>query len=148
MRNFLSVLALLAAVSMAQAGPKEDASQIVENWSKAFVDADLDGIAKLYAPEATMIGTFGKVVMTKPEQIRKYFEAAMLNSRPNNVTLQSTETLVVDDNTVVLSGLDNISGVMKDGQPYSSLGRVTFVLAKRGPDWRIIHLHRSPLPKT
>ena len=148
MRNFLSVLALLAAVSMAQAGPKEDASQIVENWSKAFVDADLDGIAKLYAPEATMIGTFGKVVMTKPEQIRKYFEAAILNSRPNSVTLQSTETLVVDDNTVVLSGLDNISGVMKDGQPYSSLGRVTFVLAKRGTDWKILHLHRSPLPKT
>lgn len=147
MRNMLSILAVLASVSIAQADPKDDAAQIIERWSKAFTDADIDGIAGLYAPEATMIGTFGKVIMTKPEQIRKYFEAAVANSRPSSVTLQSAETLVVDDNTVVLAGFDNISGVMKDGQPFSSLGRVTFVLGKRGADWKIVHLHRSPLPK-
>ncbi|UVO34684.1 nuclear transport factor 2 family protein [Bradyrhizobium arachidis] len=147
MKTLLSALALLASISIAQAGPKEDASQVIERWSKAFVNADLDGIVTLYAPEATMIGTLGKVVMTKPEQIRKYFETAMLNSRPTDIALQSAETLVIDDNTVVLSGLDTITGTMKDGQPYTSLGRVTFVLAKRAPDWKILHLHRSPLPK-
>jgi len=26
------------------------------------------------------------------------------------------------------------------------LGRVTFVVARRGADWLIVHLHRSPLP--
>ncbi|WP_082190807.1 nuclear transport factor 2 family protein [Bradyrhizobium pachyrhizi] len=82
MRKPLSILALLMSVSIAQAGPKEDAAQLVERWSKAFADADLDGIVSFYAPEATVIGTFGKVVMTKPEQIRKYFEATILNSPP------------------------------------------------------------------
>jgi uncharacterized protein (TIGR02246 family) len=43
--------------------------QIVEKWSKAFGDADVDGIAKLFAPDALMIGTVGKVVLTKPEHI-------------------------------------------------------------------------------
>ncbi|MGN8548911.1 SgcJ/EcaC family oxidoreductase [Bradyrhizobium sp. 13971] len=148
MRKPLSILALLMSVSIAQAGPKEDAARLVERWSKAFADADLDGIVSLYAPEATMIGTFGKVVMTKPEQIRKYFEATILNSRPNTVALQSAETLLIDERTVVLAGFDTISGVMKDGQPYSSVGRVTFVIAKQGSDWKIVHLHRSPLPKT
>lgn len=148
MRIGLPVLALLASVSIAQAGPKEDATRIVERWSKAFVDADLDGIASLYAPEATMIGTFGKAVLTKPEQIRNYFEVAVANSRPNSVALQSSDAVIVDENTVVLSGFDNISGLMKDGQPFSSLGRVTFVLAKRGADWKIVHLHRSPAPRS
>jgi uncharacterized protein (TIGR02246 family) len=76
MRNILSAVILMASVSLAHAGPKEDAYRVVEEWSKAFTDADVDGIAKLYAPDALMIGTFGKAVMTKPEQIRKYFDVA------------------------------------------------------------------------
>jgi hypothetical protein len=53
--------------------------------------------------------------------------------------------LVVDDNTVVITGFDTITGV-KDGQPTVGMGRVNFVVAKRGSNWMIVHLHRSPLP--
>jgi hypothetical protein len=35
---------------------------------------------------------------------------------------------------------------MRDGQHVSDRGRVTFVIAKRGDDWRIVHFHRSALP--
>jgi hypothetical protein len=52
-------------------GPKEDAYRVVEKWGEAFGNADVDGITKLYAPDASMIGTLGKVVLTKPEQIRE-----------------------------------------------------------------------------
>jgi uncharacterized protein (TIGR02246 family) len=107
----------------------------------------VDGIAKLYALDALMIGTFGKVVMTKPEQIRKYFEVALNTDKPRSATLNSSEALVVDDSTVVIAGFDTITGV-KDGQPTAAMGRVTFVVAKRGSDWVIVHLHRSPLPTT
>jgi uncharacterized protein (TIGR02246 family) len=147
MRNFLSAMALIASVSFAHAGPKEDAYQVVEKWGKAFTDADVDAIAKLYAPDALMIGTFGKVVMTKPEQIHKYFDVALNIDQPRTATLNSSEALVVDDNTVVITGFDTITGV-KNGQPTSGQGRVTFVVAKRGSDWMIVHLHRSPLPTT
>jgi uncharacterized protein (TIGR02246 family) len=143
----LSALILIVSATLAQAGPKEDAYQVVEKWSKAFTDADVDGIAKLYAPDALMIGTFGKTVLTKPEQIRKYFDGALNSDRPRTASLNSSEVLVVDDNTVVIAGFDTITGV-KDGQPTRGLGRVTFVLAKRGSDWVIVHLHRSPLPAT
>jgi len=51
-----------------------------------------------------MIGTFGKVVMTKPEQIRKYFEVALNTDKPRSATLNSSEALVVDDSTVVIAG--------------------------------------------
>jgi uncharacterized protein (TIGR02246 family) len=144
----LFAVILIASVSLAHAGPKEDAHQVVANWSKAFTDGDVDAIAKLYAPEALMIGTMGKVVLTKPEEIRKYFEAAFKSiDKPRTANLDSSEALVVDDNTVVIAGFDTITGT-RDGQQIIAKGRVTFVVAKRGPDWMIVHLHRSPLPQT
>src|SRR5579863_282310 len=142
MRKILSAITLIASISLAHAGPKEDAYKVVEKWSKAFTDADVDGIAKLYAPDALMIGTFGKAVLTKPEQIRKYFDVALNTDKPRTAKLNSSEALVVDDNTVVIAGFDTITGV-KDGQPTIGMGRVTFIVAKRGSDWMIVHLHRS-----
>jgi len=38
-----------------------------------------------------------------------------------------------------------VSGV-RDGQPFCANGRVTFVVAKRGADWLIVHFHRSAMP--
>jgi uncharacterized protein (TIGR02246 family) len=136
---------LVTSVALAHAGPKEDAYQVVEKWGKAFTNADVDGIAKLYAPDALMIGTFGKVVLTKPEQVRKYFDGALNSDRPRTATLDSSEALVIDDTTVLIAGFDTITGT-KDGQQIVGKGRVTFVVAKRGADWLIVHLHRSPLP--
>jgi hypothetical protein len=45
----------------------------------------------------------------------------------------------------VISGLDATAGV-RDGKPFSNPGRVTFVVAKRGSDWKIVHFHRSAMP--
>jgi uncharacterized protein (TIGR02246 family) len=147
MRRILLAMTLTASVSSAHAGPKEDAYQVVEKWGKAFTTSDVDAIVRLYAQDALMIGTLGKVVLTKPEEIRKYFEIALNTNKPRSASLNSSEALVVDDATVIISGFDTVTGV-KDGQPVIGLGRVTFVVAKRGSDWLIVHLHRSPLPAT
>lgn len=147
MRTFLTMVVLMSSISLTHAGPKEDAQQVVAKWSKAFTAADVDAIARLYAPDALMIGTQGKAVLTKPEQIRQYFEVALNRDRPRTASLDSSEALVIDDNTVVIAGFDTITST-KDGQSVAAKGRVTFVVAKRGADWMIVHLHRSPLPQT
>ena len=147
MRKAVAAMALVVSVSSAQAGPKEDAYRVVEQWGKAFSDSDVPAIAKLYAPDALMIGTLGKSVLTTPDQIFKYFDVGLNTNKPRTAKLNSSEALVVDDNTVIITGFDTVTGV-KDGQPVIGMGRVTFVLAKRGPDWKIVHLHRSPLPQT
>jgi hypothetical protein len=46
---------------------------------------------------------------------------------------------------VVVPGLDTHTSV-RDGTPVSSPGRFTYVIAKRGSDWQIVHLHRSAMP--
>jgi uncharacterized protein (TIGR02246 family) len=147
MRKLLVAVALIASVcSTAIAGPKEEALQVLEKWTKAFTDSDVDGIVKLYASDTTFLGTGSKTVVVKPEEIRKYFEQALLSNRPRGATLGSHSAMVLSDTAVVVTGLDTVTGV-RDGTPYSANGRVTFVVAKRGSEWQIVHFHRSAMPK-
>ena len=68
--------------SVAIAGPKEEALQVLERWTKAFSESDVDTIVKLYAPDTTFLGAGSKTVVVKSEEIRKYFEQALLTNRP------------------------------------------------------------------
>ena len=146
MRKLLFAIGLFVALcSAAIAGPREDALQVVEKWAKAFTDSDVDGMVKLYSPDALFLGTGSKTVVVKPEEIRKYFEQALLNNRPRGATLYSQSALVLSDSVVVVTGLDTVTGV-RDGKTYSANGRVTFVVAKRGFEWQIVHFHRSAMP--
>ena len=146
MRKLLFAVALFVPLcSTAIAGPKEDALQVLEKWTKAFTDSDVDGIVKLYAPDALFLGTGSKTVVVKPEEIRKYFEQALLNNRPRGAKLGDYSVMVLSDTAVVVTGLDTVTGV-RDGKPTSANGRVTFIVAKRGSDWQIVHFHRSAMP--
>ena len=60
--------------------------------------------------------------------------------------LDSSSVLVVSDSAVAVSGFDTLTDV-HDGKSVASHGRVTFVVAKRGGDWKIVQFHRSPMPK-
>ena len=135
-------MVLIASVSSAQAGPKQAAYQVVEKWGKAFGDADVDGIASLYAPDALMFGTAGKTVLTKPEQIRIILNSLSLASRalPNS----RFGCPCIDDNTVVITRVHIPAKGQTNGSPWPR----HLVVAKRGSAWMIVHLHRSPLPTT
>lgn len=147
MRKLLLAAALFALLcSTATAGPKEDALQVLEKWTKAFSDSDVDGIVKLYSSDTTFLGTGSKTVVVRSEEIRKYFEQALLNNRPRGAKLDSYSAMVLSDNAVLFTGLDTVTGV-RDGTPFSANGRVTFVVAKRGAEWQIVHFHRSAMPK-
>jgi hypothetical protein len=146
MRNLLAIVTLLAAFcTTALAGPKEDALQVLEKWTKAFSDSDVDGIVNLYAAETLFMGTGSKTLVTTSSEIRTYFERALLNNRPRGATLGEHSVVVLSDTAVMVTGLDSVTGV-RDGKPYSNNGRVTFVIAKRGALWQIVHFHRSAMP--
>jgi hypothetical protein len=145
MRAFLpTVFLLISLSSTASAGPREEALQLVEKWTNAFTNSDVDGIVKLHAADAVMIGTGSKALITSPEGVRKYFEGVFRNNR-FTPTLGEHSVLQISDTTVVVTGFDTIVGVMAE-KPVSLAGRDTFVIAKRGPDWQIVHFHRSATP--
>jgi uncharacterized protein (TIGR02246 family) len=147
MRALLIAATLFVSLcSTATAGPKEDALQVLERWTKAFSDSDVDSIVKLYAADTTFLGTGSKTVVVKSDEIRKYFEQALLNNRPRGAKLDSYSATVLSDTAVLFTGLDTVTGV-RDGTPLSANGRVTFVVAKRGAEWQIVHFHRSAMPR-
>lgn len=147
MRTSLSAVCLFASLSSAaMAGPKEDALAVVDEWVKAFAASDVDAIVKLNAPDALFMGTGSKTVVTDPADIRKYFEGALLTRKPRAAPISASEVMVLSDSTVVVAGLNTSTGV-QDGKTFSNPGRVTFVIAKRGPEWKIVHFHRSAMPQ-
>jgi uncharacterized protein (TIGR02246 family) len=148
LRPFLSTVAFCGFLSSgAFAGPKEDALSVLEKWTVAFAASDVNGIVKLYAPDALFMGTGSKTVVTETAGIKKYFEDALLTRRPRAAPISSSEVMVLSDNAVLITGLNDSTGVL-DGKPFSNPGRVTFIIAKRGSaDWQIVHFHRSAMPK-
>ncbi len=144
-RQLIQLFALLVLCSNSLAGPREEALGVVDKWAKAFVESDVDSIVKLYAPDALFFGTGSKTLVTTPEGIRTYFEQALLTNKPKSAVLGDHSVMVISDTTVVVTGLDAAGGV-RDGKLYSADGRVTFVVAKRGDGWQIVHFHRSAKP--
>ena len=145
MRAFLSTVVLLISLSStAIAGPREEAMQVVEKWTSAFTNSDVDGIVKLHAADVVMIGTGSKALITSPDGVRKYFEG-VFRSGKYTPALGEHSVLQISDTTVVVAGFDTIVGVMAD-KPVNLAGRDTFVIAKRGADWQIVHFHRSATP--
>jgi hypothetical protein len=84
--------------------------------------------------------------VAEPSGVRKYFENALLTNRPRGAKLDEHNVLPISDSAVVVTGLDTVTAV-RDGQPVSVNGRVTFVVARRGADWKIVHFHRSAMPR-
>ncbi len=126
-------------------GPREHALALVENWNTAFVASDVEGIVKLFAEDATFLGTSSKSPVVTPEGIRNYFAKALLDTKWRSQSLNDTAVTVLSDTAVIVTGLHALTG-LRDGKAVGGDGRITFVMAKRGADWKIVHLHSSAVP--
>jgi len=147
MRRLFFLVALSASLCpIALAGPREGALRIVELWAKAFTDSDVDAIVSLHAPDALFMGTGSRTVVVESQEIRAYSEQALLNNRPRGATLDTYSATALSGAAVVVTGLDTVTGV-REGKPIRTQGRVTFVIARRGSDWQIVHFHRSAMPR-
>jgi hypothetical protein len=91
------------------------------------------------------LGTGSKATVTDSAGVRAYFSNSLPMNRPRGASIDRVDTLVLSQDAVVVTGFDKLTGV-RDGAPTIANGRVTFVIAKRGRDWKIVHFHRSALP--
>jgi len=142
---WLACALLVSACRGGAADPAQDAMQVIERWAAAFGESNVDAIVGLYAPDALFFGTGSKTLVSTPDQIRSYFQAALQKDKPRGAKLLEHSVRVVSDNVVIVTGMDRVSGT-KDGNVYYADGRVSFVLEKRGAAWQIVHFHRSALP--
>jgi uncharacterized protein (TIGR02246 family) len=144
-RLALACVLFLCSCKSDTATPANGAMQVVERWATAFNESNVDAIVSLYAPDASFFGTGSKTLVSTPEQIRSYFEAALQKDKPRGAELHAPSVQVISDDVVIVTGLDSVSGT-KNGSVYHTEGRVSFVIEKRGADWQIVHFHRSAVP--
>ena len=142
----MAIMILVGSAAAAMAGPREEALAVLDKWGAAFAASDVDAIVSLYAPDALFMGTGSTSVVTDTRDIRKYFEGTLLTDKPRGAPIRSTTVMVLADDAVLVVALNDSTRV-KDGATIASPGRVTFVIAKRGDGWKIVHMHRSAMPK-
>lgn len=130
---------------MTDTNPESAAADVLAQWTQAFTDSDVAGIVDLHAEDALFLGTSSKTGTRRRDDVRAYFERALLHNRPRTATIDERTLMVLAEDVVVASGLDTVTG-NKDGQAYTIRGRFTFVIQKREAGWKIVHFHRSALP--
>jgi len=81
MRKLLLACALFLIWPVAaSSGPKEDALLVVEQFKKAFDASDVEGVVKLFAPDAVFLGTVSPVLATKTDQIEVFSRVAAIHA--------------------------------------------------------------------
>ena len=145
MRNLLLVSVMLIAWPMAAlAGPKEDALVVVQQFKTAFDASDVQGVIKLFAPDAVFLGTVSPKLATKTEDIETYFQGIKTDT-PRKVVFGEYSTIVLSDTAVLFAGMDQFSST-REGKTIELPARFTLLVTKGGQGWKISHFHSSVRP--
>ena len=142
------VVAILSIAVMHQtaiAGPKEDAFQVIEQFKRAFDASDVEGVVKLYAPDAIFLGTVSPKVITTTAEIDQYFQA-LRQFTPRSIVIEEHSAVVISENAVLFAGFDTFSQT-REGKTVEAPARFTFLIMKGDQGWRIRHFHSSTRPK-
>ena len=127
------------------AGPKEAAFQVVEQLKRAFDASDVEGVVKLFAPDAIFLGTVSPKVITTTAEVDQYFQA-LRQFTPRSIVIEEHSAVVVSDNAVLFAGFDTFSQT-REGKTVETPARFTLLIMKGDQGWRIRHFHSSTRPK-
>lgn len=137
----LSALMPLAAM----AGPAEEANAALDKFSATYTANDVDALVQLYTQDAILLGTNSPMMSEGRDAIRGYFTGLKLAGSGNKNEIEDRRTIVLDDNTVVITGFYLFTR-MSEGKPVPGPARFTVLLTKAGGQWLIAHQHSSPRP--
>ena len=145
MRQIFATLMILCLSGPANAGPKEDALIVVEQFKKAYDASDPAAIVKLFAPDAVFLGTLMQRPTRDPATILKYFQTSAQSNLPKKIEIENYETLQLSDTAILLSGQDTFYST-QDGKVVDAPARFTFLITKGTQGWQFSHFHSSRRP--
>ena len=141
-------LVALASSTLVYAGPKEDALAAYDQFFALFTTGNQAQLAALFAPDALFYGTGSVDVETTPDEVVKYFTAALSGTRGvvKATPFQRTASQL-SDSIVAISGKWQSERTLDGKMVTAGPSRVTAVMQKRGDKWLIVQFHNSPTPK-
>ena len=145
MRKFFLMCALLITAPLAAvAGPKEEAFQVIEQFKAAFDASDVQGVVKLFAPDAIFLGTISPKIITTTADVDQYFQG-LKQFMPRQIKIEEYSTMVLSDRAVLFAGFDTFSQT-REGKVVETPARFTLLITKNEQGWRISHFHSSARP--
>ena len=145
MRQIFAALMILCLSGPANAGPKEDAFIVVEQFKRAYDASDPAAIVKLFAPDAVFLGTLMQGPTRDPATILKYFQTSASSNLPKKIEIENYETLQLSDTAILFSGQDTFYST-QDGKVVDAPARFTFLITKGAQGWQFSHFHSSRRP--
>ena len=138
----VSVTLFLAVAPLASADrARADALSTLAALQAAGLRRDVAVLERLYAPDYFHTNADGSV-MRREDVLASYRAAPTMTFSAADT---SEQRLVVRDGLAVVSERVALHGKTHDGNPFISSYRVTYVLEKRGPVWRVVNSHASLL---
>ena len=124
----------------------KEALDVVELWSSAFTQSDVDTVMSLFTPDAVFLGTRSKNIVTTTAGIRQYFENSLVGNKRYISELSNSVIDELSDDVVVITSLNKIS-IIENHRTNIASGRLSIVLRKNQGTWKIAHFHRSAMPE-
>ena len=149
-----SLCVVAAAAKQQQSKDEAQIRQIFVEWQRAFEAGDLDGVMKLYAPEAAIardaqndLVAFDVVPPIQYVGRAAYRQSyanffAMFEGRPKIVSLENMRIITGKD-MAVAHGSERVVGTLKGGGTMDVTMRWTEVFRKLDGKWYVVHEHIS-----
>jgi ketosteroid isomerase-like protein len=124
----------------------------ITNWYSNLCSLNIEGLVNLYSSNITFLPTTSKIIIKDLMGVREYFIAIKELYKEFIITkceLLSQETIILNTDIVIVTGIDEFAGKSKNknDDSFNIRGRQSFILKKENNDWKIIHHHRSNMPK-
>ena len=121
-------------------------------WYSNLCSSNTEELVSLYSSKVTFLPTSSKIVIKDLKEVKNYFlgvNERYKEYKTNKCELLKPEIMLIDNNTVVVTGIDEFEGVIdnESQDSFNIKGRQSFIFTKENNEWKIIHHHRSRLPK-
>ena len=131
---------------------KKIINESILKWYSTLCSSNTEELVSLYSSKITFLPTSSKMVIKELKEVKNYFigvNERYKEFKTNKCALLKPEIILIDNNTVVVTGIDEFEGVIdnESQDSFNIKGRQSFIFTKENNEWKIIHHHRSRLPK-
>ncbi len=126
---------------------KEEVQRINEQVLAAAAKGDFGHFANVLDDEVEVFDHAAYLFEGK-NNFLAYLQSAVAGNEVTTYAFHQSSYRAVTDSVVVVNAYDRLTAMPKGGGiPRIQSGRVTWIYAKQGRDWKIASAHFSPLPK-
>jgi uncharacterized protein (TIGR02246 family) len=141
MRSIGATIALLCLSATGALAQASDIKSIPDLWAEAYQKGDATGIARLYAPDAVMIGVSGQRSEGR-EAIETSVQRGIAASKSRKLTMKDKKLREFGDIAIQNDTWD-VELVSQDDKTTSLSGRSSVVYQRTPQGWWIIDHHTT-----